>query len=77
MQEDAVPYITRAHFEEAMKSASRSVSDAELRRYEAYAQQLQQTRGVGNFQFSGSEHPANSVDAAVGEDVVDDDDLYS
>lgn len=77
MQEDAVPYITCAHFEEAMKSASRSVSDAELRRYEAYAQQLQQTRGVGNFQFSGSEHPANSEDAAVGEDVVDDDDLYS
>ena len=34
MEEDPVPYITRQHFEEAMKTASRSVSDSELRRYE-------------------------------------------
>jgi len=81
MEEDSVPYITRAHFEEAMKAASRSVSDAELRRYEAYAQQIQQSRGVGNFKFSSSSSNSGATgtggDAAVGGDVADDDDLYS
>ncbi|KAL6940434.1 AAA ATPase cdc48 [Hanseniaspora vineae] len=33
---DPVPYITMAHFAEAMKTAKASVSEAELRRYEAY-----------------------------------------
>jgi len=38
MEEDAadpVPCITRAHFEEAMKYARRSVSDADIRKYQA------------------------------------------
>ncbi len=37
MEEDApdpVPSITRAHFEEAMKFARRSVSDADIRKYQ-------------------------------------------
>ncbi len=37
MEEDApdpVPSITRAHFEEAMKYARRSVSDADIRKYQ-------------------------------------------
>lgn len=33
-EDDPVPEITRAHFEEAMKFARRSVSDADIRRYE-------------------------------------------
>lgn len=32
---DLVPCITRAHFEEAMKYARRSVSDADIRKYQA------------------------------------------
>lgn len=32
---DEVPCITRAHFEEAMKYARRSVSDADIRKYQA------------------------------------------
>ncbi|KAG0043921.1 AAA ATPase cdc48, partial [Linnemannia elongata] len=32
--EDAVPELTRAHFEEAMKFARRSVQDSDIRRYE-------------------------------------------
>lgn len=32
---DPVPCITRAHFEEAMKYARRSVSDADIRKYQA------------------------------------------
>jgi transitional endoplasmic reticulum ATPase len=49
--EDPVPYITRAHFEEAMKFARRSVSDNDIRKYEMFAQSLQQSRGFGSFKF--------------------------
>jgi len=51
-EEDLVPEITRAHFEEAMKFARRSVSDNDIRKYEMFAQTLQQSRGFGtNFRF--------------------------
>lgn len=43
-----VPAITKAHFEEAMKYARRSVSDADIRKYAAFAQTLQQSRGFGS-----------------------------
>lgn len=50
--EDAVPEITRAHFEEAMKFARRSVSDNDIRKYEMFSQTLQQSRGFGsNFRW--------------------------
>lgn len=86
-EEDPVPYITRAHVEEAMKTAKRSVSDADLRRYEAYAQQLQASRGqFTNFRFSENANGAggesssgttggNENSAAFGQE--EDDDLYS
>ncbi|MBN3314857.1 TERA ATPase, partial [Atractosteus spatula] len=52
---DPVPEIRRDHFEEAMKFARRSVSDNDIRKYEMFAQTLQQSRGFGNFRFpSGS-----------------------
>ena len=35
---NAVPEITREHFEESMKFARRSVSDQDIRRYEMFAQ---------------------------------------
>jgi hypothetical protein len=35
---DEVPEITRCHFEEAMKYARRSVSDADIRKYQSFAQ---------------------------------------
>lgn len=73
-EEDPVPYITHAHFEEAMKTAKRSVSDAELRHYETYAQQLQSSRGqLSNFKLDAEGEEAGS--GAAGAD--DDDDLYS
>lgn len=37
-EEDPVPMITRAHFEEAMQYARRSVQDADIRRYEMFSQ---------------------------------------
>ena len=90
---DPVPYITRHHFEEAMKTAKRSVTPAQLRRYEAYAQQMQAARGqMSHFHFdsdeSGSGAAAGATDgssadagnatgAAFGSTEDDDDDLYS
>lgn len=47
-EEDPVPEITRAHFEEAMRFARRSVTDNDIRKYEMFAQTLQQSRGFGN-----------------------------
>jgi hypothetical protein len=35
---DEVPCITKVHFEESMKYARRSVSDADIRKYQAFAQ---------------------------------------
>ena len=45
--EDPVPEIRRDHFEEAMRFARRSVSDNDIRKYEMFAQTLQQSRGLG------------------------------
>ena len=50
-EEDPVPEIRRDHFEEAMRYARRSVSDKDIRKYESFAQTLQQARGFGNFRF--------------------------
>ena len=44
---DAVPEIARVHFEEAMKFARRSVTDNDIRKYEMFAQTLQQSRAFG------------------------------
>ena len=89
MDEDPVPEITKDHFEEAMKFARRSVSDNDIRKYEMFAQTLQQSRGFGtNFRFPD----AASGDGAAGAGAGgaggagggagfgadgDDDDLYS
>jgi len=82
--EDPVPVITREHFEEAMRYARRSVSDADIRRYEMFAQNLQQSRSFGNnFKFpegsgdaSGVGTAATSGNATFGDDGGDDD-LYA
>ena len=44
-----MPEIRRDHFEEAMRFARRSVSDNDIRKYEMFAQTLQQSRGFGRF----------------------------
>ncbi|KAA6418997.1 MAG: transitional endoplasmic reticulum ATPase [Trebouxia sp. A1-2] len=83
---DAVPCITTAHFEEAMKYARRSVSDADIRKYAAFAQTLQQSRGFGSeFRFADrpagapATTPAGEAAAAFGGGAAadDDDDLYN
>jgi len=58
-----------------MKFARRSVSDNDIRKYEMFAQTLQQQRGFGtNFQFPGAGGGSHHGPAATGND---DDDLYS
>ena len=73
--EDPVPELTKAHFEEAMQSARRSVSDVEIRRYEAFAQQMKNSSGSAFFRF-----PEAGPDTAGGEngfgDAGNDDSLY-
>lgn len=77
---DDVPEIKTAHFEESMKYARRSVSDADIRKYQLFSQTLQQSRGFGSeFRFpdrtdnaaAGASDPFSSATAAG-----DDDDLY-
>ena len=51
MEEEPVPEIRRDHFEEAMRFARRSVTDNDIRKYEAFAQKLQTTRGFGQFRY--------------------------
>lgn len=83
---DPVPCISKMHFEEAMKYARRSVSDADIRKYQAFAQTLQQSRGFGSdFRFpdapaaapaaAGAAAPAAAFTQSAA--PADDDDLYS
>ena len=63
---DPVPSITKAHFEEAMKYARRSVSDADIRKYQTFAQTLQQSRGFGSeFRFADSAPAARGGGASA------------
>ncbi|PSS23653.1 Cell division control protein 48 D like [Actinidia chinensis var. chinensis] len=78
--EDEVAEIKAAHFEESMKYARRSVSDADIRKYQAFAQTLQQSRGFGSeFRFSdtsaGTTTGSDPFAASAG--GPDEDDLYS
>lgn len=59
-----------------MRFARRSVSDADIRKYEMFAQTLQQSRGFGsNFKFPGQGGPqGNQPSNPAGGN--DDDDLY-
>jgi len=73
--EDPVPELTRRHFEEAMMSARRSVTDVEIRRYEAFAQSMKNTGGGAFFRFP-QENEGNGANGEFG-DAGGDDDLYA
>uniref|UniRef100_A0A8C9NPP6 Transitional endoplasmic reticulum ATPase n=4 Tax=Passeriformes TaxID=9126 RepID=A0A8C9NPP6_SERCA len=82
-EDDPVPEIRRDHFEEAMRFARRSVSDNDIRKYEMFAQTLQQSRGFGSFRFpsgnQGSTGPSQGTGGGSGGNVYsedNDDDLY-
>lgn len=73
--EDPVPELTRAHFEEAMQSARRSVSDVEVRRYEAFAQSMKNSGGSNFFRFPEADEAAGSAQNGFG-DAGEDSSLY-
>lgn len=83
VEEDPVPEIRKDHFEEAMKFARRSVSENDIRKYEMFAQTLQQSRGFGtNFRFppsqpSGPGGNSGSNPNQPSNFQEDEDDLYS
>lgn len=76
--EDPVPQLTKRHFEEAMASARRSVSDVEIRRYEAFAQSMKSAGPGAFFKFpEAGEAAANSNGGSGGfGDAGNDDSLY-
>merc|ERR1739838_568133 len=80
-EEDLVPEITKAHFEEAMKFARRSVSDNDIKKYEMFSQTLQQSRGFGNnFRFPDGSTVGNAPAGGSGQGNFnndDEDDLYT
>merc|ERR1712046_248726 len=86
-ESDPVPEITKAHFEESMKFARRSVNDNDIRKYEMFSQTLQQSRGFGSsFKFpeggvGGGATPAapagGGFQAAAAAAADDDEDLYN
>ena len=74
---DPVPEITRVHFEEALQFSRRSVSDADIRRYEMYSQNLQQqSRLTGPSAFSFANAPGVQSENANATAEIDDD-LYA
>lgn len=75
--EDPVPELTKAHFEEAMQSARRSVSDVEVRRYEAFAQSMKNSGGSNFFRFPDAEEAGAAAANGNGfGDAGNDDSLY-
>jgi transitional endoplasmic reticulum ATPase len=80
--EDPVPELTKRHFEEAMQLARRSVSDVEIRRYEAFAQQMKNAGPGAFFKFpeggvdSGAANPAGGNGGNSFGDAGNDDGLY-
>jgi transitional endoplasmic reticulum ATPase len=74
--EDEEPARIKAvHFEESMRFARRSVSDADVRKYQAFAQTLQQSRGFGSeFRFAKQPQAAEPAPTA---NADAEDDLYN
>lgn len=75
--DDDVSEIKATHFEESMKYARRSVSEADIIKYEAFAQTLQQSRGLGTeFRFSKVCGGLSDPFAAASAGGTDEDQLY-
>ncbi|GAU23482.1 hypothetical protein TSUD_81640 [Trifolium subterraneum] len=76
--DDEVAEIKAAHFEESMKYARRSVGDAAIHKYQAFAQTLQQSRGFGTeFRFANPENTGSDPFRTTPAAGADEDDLYS
>ena len=76
---DPVAELTKAHFEEAMRQARRSVTDVEIRRYEAFAQSMKNAGPGSFFRFPDAANAAagQNGDGQNFGDGGNDDDLYN
>ncbi|EPE09862.1 cell division control protein 48 [Ophiostoma piceae UAMH 11346] len=80
--EDAVPELTKRHFEEAMQMARRSVTDVEIRRYESFSQQMKNAGPGAYFKFPEAGADADAAAGSGGAapegfgEAGADDDLY-
>jgi len=70
---DPVPFITKLHFEEAMGRARKSVSEADIRKYDAFNAQMKADRGFGDFKFGEGE---GEEGGEGGEGGKEEEDLY-
>ncbi|KAF6995742.1 hypothetical protein CFC21_012193 [Triticum aestivum] len=76
-EEEEVAEIKAPHFEQSMKYARRSVSDTDIRKYQAFAQTLQQSRGFGTeFHFPAQPQAAEAAADTTAASDEDEDDLY-
>jgi len=77
--EDTVPELTKRHFEEAMQMARRSVTDVEIRRYEAFSQQMKNAGPGAYFKFPEAGMETGGSGGGAGNsfgDAGNDDGLY-
>ena len=77
--EDPVPELTKRHFEEAMQMARRSVTDVEIRRYEAFSQQMKNAGPGAYFKFPDGGVETGDNNGGAGNsfgDAGNDDGLY-
>eukprot|EP01083_Nonionella_stella_P153594 493773_1 len=73
-EEDLVPEIMPAHFEEAVRASRRSVSDAQIAKYQSFGAVLNTARGeMEQFRLPSS----TAAFAAPTADDEDEDDLYN
>ena len=77
---DPVPEITRKHFEEALRTARRSVTNMDLEKFEQFKRKFDPSfsnkqPGSSGQSGPGIKWPSNSTQAR--QQANDDDDLYS
>lgn len=72
-EDDPVPELTKAHFEDAMRDARPSVRDVDIRRYESFAQSMKNSSSAG-FRFPSEAEVASGTEN-FGE-AGNDDSLY-
>ena len=77
--EEVITEIKVSHFEESIRCARRSVSDADILKYQVFSQTLQQSRGGfgSDFKFLEAATSADGLNPAVTSSGGDEDDeLY-
>jgi len=79
---DPVPEITRKHFEEALRSARRSVTAIDLEKFEQFKRKfdpsfVNKSQGSGNNQGPMIKWPSSNVPGSGNRAQNEDDDLYS